>query len=56
VLEKGCPYFGGHGRGRDGAEVLIDSVVKMMTALGASAEFSDLTIVAVGTSLPELAV
>jgi hypothetical protein len=56
VPETGCPYSGGHGRGRDGAEVLIDSTVKMMTALGTSAEFSDLTIVAVDTCLPKLAV
>lgn len=38
-----------------GAEVLIDAAVKIMTAFGVSEKFIGLTIVAFGTSLPELA-
>jgi len=38
-----------------GAQVLIDSAVLIMKALGVSEKFIGLTIVAVGTSLPELA-
>ena len=38
-----------------GAEVLIDSAVKIMTVFGVSEKFIGLTIVAFGTSLPELA-
>jgi len=38
-----------------GAEVLIDSAVKIMTVFGVSDKFIGLTIVAFGTSLPELA-
>ncbi|UCG08966.1 MAG: calcium/sodium antiporter [Desulfobacterales bacterium] len=38
-----------------GAEVLIDSAVKIMQVLGVSEKFIGLTIVAIGTSLPELA-
>ncbi len=38
-----------------GAEVLIRSAVKLMTVLGVSEKFIGLTIVAFGTSLPELA-
>ena len=38
-----------------GAEVLIDAAVKIMQVLGVSEKFIGLTIVAVGTSLPELA-
>lgn len=38
-----------------GAQVLIDSVVAIMERLGATEKFIGLTVVAVGTSLPELA-
>jgi cation:H+ antiporter len=38
-----------------GAEVLIDSAVKIMSVFGVSEKFIGLTIVAFGTSLPELA-
>lgn len=38
-----------------GAEVLIDAAVKIMSVLGVSEKFIGLTIVAFGTSLPELA-
>jgi cation:H+ antiporter len=38
-----------------GAEVLIDSAVKIMTVFGVNEKFIGLTIVAFGTSLPELA-
>jgi len=38
-----------------GAEILIDSAVKIMQVLGVSEKFIGLTIVAFGTSLPELA-
>jgi len=38
-----------------GAQVLIDAAVVIMTAFGLSEKFIGLTIVAVGTSLPELA-
>ena len=38
-----------------GAEVLIDAAVKIMTAFGVGEKFIGLTIVAFGTSLPELA-
>lgn len=38
-----------------GAEVLIDSAVKIMTVFGVDDKFIGLTIVAFGTSLPELA-
>jgi cation:H+ antiporter len=38
-----------------GAELLIDSAVKIMKVLGVSEKFIGLTIVAFGTSLPELA-
>lgn len=38
-----------------GAEVLIDSAVKIMTVFGVNDKFIGLTIVAFGTSLPELA-
>jgi cation:H+ antiporter len=38
-----------------GAEWLIDSAVKIMSVLGVSEKFIGLTIVAFGTSLPELA-
>jgi cation:H+ antiporter len=38
-----------------GAELLIDAAVKIMHVLGVSEKFIGLTIVAFGTSLPELA-
>ncbi len=38
-----------------GAELIIDSAVKIMSILGVSEKFIGLTIVAFGTSLPELA-
>jgi len=38
-----------------GAEVLIDSAIKIMTVFGVNDKFIGLTIVAFGTSLPELA-
>jgi len=38
-----------------GAQVVVDSAVKMMTILGVSEKFIGLTMVAFGTSLPELA-
>ncbi len=38
-----------------GAQLLIDSAVKMMTSFGVSEKFIGLTMVAFGTSLPELA-
>ncbi len=38
-----------------GAEIFIDSAVKIMQVLGVSEKFIGLTIVAFGTSLPELA-
>ena len=38
-----------------GAEILIDSAVAIMTVFGVSEKFIGLTIVALGTSLPELA-
>ncbi|UCG78789.1 MAG: calcium/sodium antiporter [Nitrospirota bacterium] len=38
-----------------GAEIVVDSAVVIMTMLGASEKFIGLTIVAFGTSLPELA-
>jgi len=38
-----------------GAEMMIDSAVKLMTVLGVGEKFIGLTIVAFGTSLPELA-
>ena len=38
-----------------GAQMVVDSAVKIMTVLGVSEIFIGLTIVAVGTSLPELA-
>ena len=39
-----------------GAEMLIDSAVKIMKMFGLSEKFIGLTIVALGTSLPELAI
>ncbi|MBC2694662.1 MAG: calcium/sodium antiporter [Desulfobacteraceae bacterium] len=38
-----------------GAEILIDSAVKIMQTFGISEKFIGLTVVALGTSLPELA-
>jgi len=38
-----------------GAEIVVDAAVKIMTILGVSEKFIGLTIVAFGTSLPELA-
>jgi len=38
-----------------GAQLVVDSAVKIMTILGVSEKFIGLTIVAFGTSLPELA-
>ena len=38
-----------------GAQLVVDSAVKIMTVLGVSEKFIGLTIVALGTSLPELA-
>ena len=38
-----------------GAQIVVDSAVKIMTILGVSEKFIGLTIVAFGTSLPELA-
>jgi cation:H+ antiporter len=38
-----------------GAELLVDSAVAIMTVLGVSEKFIGLTVVAFGTSLPELA-
>ncbi|MFH1983153.1 MAG: calcium/sodium antiporter [Pseudomonadota bacterium] len=38
-----------------GAELLIDAAVSMMSALGVGEKFIGLTVVALGTSLPELA-
>ncbi len=38
-----------------GAQIVVDSAVKIMTMLGVSEKFIGLTIVALGTSLPELA-
>ena len=38
-----------------GAEIMIDSAIKIMSVLGVSERFIGLTIVAFGTSLPELA-
>jgi cation:H+ antiporter len=38
-----------------GAELMIDSAIKIMAVLGVSEKFIGLTIVAFGTSLPELA-
>ena len=38
-----------------GAEILIDSAVKIMQSFGVSDKFIGLTVVALGTSLPELA-
>lgn len=38
-----------------GAEILIDSAVKIMRVFGVSDKFIGLTVVALGTSLPELA-
>jgi cation:H+ antiporter len=38
-----------------GAEMMIDSAIKLMTVLGVGEKFIGLTIVAFGTSLPELA-
>lgn len=37
-----------------GAEIVVDSAVKIMTAIGVSEKFISLTLVAFGTSLPEL--
>ncbi len=37
-----------------GAKIVVDSAVKIMTALGVSEKFISLTLVAFGTSLPEL--
>lgn len=37
-----------------GAKLVVDSAVKIMTALGVSEKFISLTLVAFGTSLPEL--
>src|SRR4030042_6235761 len=37
-----------------GAQIVVDSAVKIMEMLGVSEKFIGLTIVAVGTSLPEL--
>ena len=38
-----------------GAEIVVDSAIKIMTTLGVSEKFIGLTIIAFGTSLPELA-
>ncbi|MDY7032716.1 MAG: calcium/sodium antiporter [Thermodesulfobacteriota bacterium] len=38
-----------------GAQIVVDSAVKIMEILGVSEKFIGLTIVAIGTSLPELA-
>ena len=38
-----------------GAQIVVESAVKIMTVLGVSEKFIGLTIVAFGTSLPELA-
>ena len=38
-----------------GAEIVVDSAMKIMTILGVSEKFIGLTIIAFGTSLPELA-
>lgn len=38
-----------------GAQIVVESAVKIMTMLGVSEKFIGLTIVALGTSLPELA-
>ena len=38
-----------------GAQIVVEAAVKIMTALGVSEKFIGLTIVAFGTSLPELA-
>jgi len=38
-----------------GAEIVVDSAIKVMTILGVSEKFIGLTIIAFGTSLPELA-
>jgi cation:H+ antiporter len=38
-----------------GAQIVVDNAVKIMTILGVSEKFIGLTIVAFGTSLPELA-
>ena len=38
-----------------GAQIVVDAAVKMMTILGVSEKFVGLTMVAFGTSLPELA-
>lgn len=38
-----------------GAEIVVDAAVKIMTMIGVSEKFIGLTIVAFGTSLPELA-
>ncbi|MBT8372914.1 MAG: calcium/sodium antiporter [Deltaproteobacteria bacterium] len=38
-----------------GAQIVVDNAVKIMTVLGVSEKFIGLTIVAFGTSLPELA-
>ena len=38
-----------------GAQIVVDAAVKMMTILGVSEKFIGLTMVAFGTSLPELA-
>ena len=38
-----------------GAQLVVDSAIKIMTVLGVSEKFIGLTIVAFGTSLPELA-
>ncbi|WP_459903602.1 calcium/sodium antiporter [Desulfosarcina cetonica] len=38
-----------------GAELLVDAAVRMMTALGVNEKFVGLTVVAFGTSVPELA-
>ena len=38
-----------------GAQMVVNAAVKIMTVLGVSEKFIGLTIVAFGTSLPELA-
>lgn len=50
-----CCIIGGTAGVLLGAELLIDAAVRIMSALGVGEKFIGLTVVALGTSLPELA-
>lgn len=54
LRQTGCVLFGIAGV-VGGAEIMINSAVSIMTSLGVGEKFIGLTIVAFGTSLPELA-